>query len=89
MQERIVATLPRPGNGPRGFTSSRPGHPAHPARCGIAEAWVTDVQERVVRVFRDPSASGYRTSFTASGGESVTALALPAVVVPVAELFPA
>jgi len=59
------------------------------ARSGIPEAWVIDVQERVVRVFRDPSASGYRTSFTVSGGESVAALALPAIVVPVAALFPA
>ncbi len=59
------------------------------ARCGIAEAWVIDVRERVVRVFRDPSASGYRTSFTVQGDESVTALALPAIAVSVAALFPA
>ena len=59
------------------------------SRCGIAEAWVIDVQERVVHVFRDPSPSGYRTSFTLKGDEKVTALALPAIVVPVAELFPA
>ena len=59
------------------------------ARCGIAEAWVIDVQERVVRVFRDPSPSGYRTSFTVQGDESVTALALPAIVVPLAALYPA
>jgi len=32
---------------------------------------------------------GYRTSFTVSGGESVAALALPVIVVPVAGLFPA
>ncbi len=61
------------------------------ARGGIAEVWVVDVQEqeRAVRVFRDPSASGYRTSFTVSGGESVTALALPAAVVALPALFPA
>ncbi len=59
------------------------------AGCGIAEAWVVDVQERAVRVFRDPSPSGYRTSFTVSGGESVTALALPALVVALPVLFPA
>ena len=59
------------------------------ARCGIAEAWVIDVQERVVRVFRDPSPSGYRTSFTVQGDESVTALALPAIVVPLAALYTA
>ena len=59
------------------------------ARCGIAETWVIDVQERVVRVFRDPSASGYRTSFTVSGDESVAVLALPAAVVSLAAAFPA
>ncbi len=59
------------------------------AGCGIAEAWVVDVQERAVRVFRDPSPSGYRTSFTLSGGESVTALVLPAVVAALPALFPA
>lgn len=59
------------------------------ARGGIPEAWVIDVQERVVRVFRDPSPSGYRTSFTLKDDESVKALALPAIVMPVAALFPA
>jgi Uma2 family endonuclease len=59
------------------------------ARCGIAEAWVIDLNERAVRVFRDPRPSGYRASFTLQGDGSVTALALPAIVVPVATLFPA
>ena len=59
------------------------------ARCGIAEAWVVDLQARALRVFRDPGASGYRTSLTVPGGESVSALALPAVVVAVSALFPA
>lgn len=58
------------------------------ARGGIAETWVVDLQERAVRVFRDPSASGYRASFTVSGGGSVAPLALPAVDVAFSELFP-
>lgn len=58
------------------------------AQCGIAEAWVIDVQERVVRVFRDPSTSGYRTSFAASGSESIAVIALPAIVVSLTALFP-
>ena len=58
------------------------------ARSGIPEAWVVDLQERAVRVFRDPGASGYRTSFAVSGDERVGSLALPAVVIPVAALFP-
>ena len=49
-------------------------------RSGIPEAWVVDLQERALRVFRDPSASGYLTSFTVTGDRSVSALLLPAVV---------
>ncbi|MBI2754429.1 MAG: Uma2 family endonuclease [Betaproteobacteria bacterium] len=58
------------------------------ARSGIAEAWVLDVQERALRVFRDPAPGGYRTSFTRSGAESVSALALPAIAFAIAALFP-
>ena len=58
------------------------------ARFGIAEAWVVDLQEQAVRVFRDPSENGYHTSFTATASESVSALALPGVVIALPELFP-
>ena len=58
------------------------------AAAGIPEAWVVDLQGRALCVFRDPSPSGYRTSFTVQGDESVTALALSVIVVPVAVLFP-
>jgi Uma2 family endonuclease len=58
------------------------------ARFGIPEAWVLDVQGRVMRVFRDPSADGYRTSFTVSEGETVSVQALPGVVIALSELFP-
>jgi len=58
------------------------------ARFGVPEVWVVDLQERSVRVFRDPSASGYRTSFTAVGEESVAVAALPDVVIALPALFP-
>lgn len=58
------------------------------ARAGISEAWVLDVQQRSLRVFRDPGPSGYSGTFTYSAGESVSALALPALTVAVAALFP-
>lgn len=58
------------------------------ARAGVTETWVVDLQERMLRIFRDPSASGYRTSFAASAGESVGALALPEIVIEVAAVFP-
>jgi len=57
------------------------------ARSGVPEAWVVDLQERVLRVFRDPSASGYRTSFTAAGDGSVSVLLLPAIAVALPALF--
>jgi Uma2 family endonuclease len=58
------------------------------ARAGIPEAWVIDLQDRAVRVFHDPSPSGYRTSFTVSGEESIVAGALPEVIIAVSTLFP-
>jgi len=58
------------------------------ARAGVVEAWVVDLQERVVRVFRDPSASGYRTSFAVTGAAKVSASALPRVEIAVATLLP-
>jgi Uma2 family endonuclease len=58
------------------------------ARFGVREAWVVDLEERAIRVFRDPSASGYRMSFTVSGRESLSALALPEVVLDLSALFP-
>lgn len=59
------------------------------ARAGLVEAWVVDLQQRAVRVFRDPGASGYLTSFTASGNESIGSVALPAVVLGLPDIFPA
>jgi Uma2 family endonuclease len=58
------------------------------ARFGVPEVWVIDLQERAVRVFRDPSASGYRTSFTTAGEESVAAAMLPGLVLALPALFP-
>jgi len=58
------------------------------ARCGIAEAWVVDVNARIVHVFRDPVEAGYRTSLVAGVGERVACAAVPEVAVEVGELFP-
>ncbi len=59
------------------------------ARCGIGEVWVVDVNERVVHVFREPAANGYRTSFVASGEQVVANTLLPELAVEVRALFPA
>lgn len=58
------------------------------ARCAIPEVWVVDVNERAIRVHRDPSANGYRTAFTATAGRRVTSSVLPEVWGAVEELFP-
>jgi hypothetical protein len=48
-----------------------------------------DINERAIRVFRDPAEGGYRSAFVAQAGERVACAALPEVAVEVAELFPA
>ena len=58
------------------------------ARFGLPEAWVLDLQDSVMRVFRDPDPSGYRTNFAVPSGESVSVLALPEVGIALSELFP-
>jgi Uma2 family endonuclease len=58
------------------------------ARCGVAEAWVVDVNERVIHVFRDPDASVYGTTFVAQSGDRIACLASTHAWLEVAEIFP-
>jgi len=58
------------------------------ARHGVIELWVVDVNERAVRVFREPSASGFRSSFTLMGEQRLVCAQLPQVAFAVAEIFP-
>ena len=57
------------------------------ARCGIAEVWVVDVNERVIHVFREPSSTGYGTSLTIRPGQRAACVAVPEAVIEVGELF--
>jgi Uma2 family endonuclease len=57
------------------------------ARSGIPEAWVVDLPERVVRVFRDPGAGGYRTSLTVTGDSSINLPSLPTLSVALPDFF--
>lgn len=57
------------------------------ARCGVAEAWVVDVNGRAVHVFREPGATGYANSFAVEPGRKIASMALPEVFIEVAELF--
>ena len=58
------------------------------ARSGILEVWVLELPKRAVRVYRDPLADGYKSAFTATGDEIVSAAALPEVRLAVRDLFP-
>ncbi len=57
------------------------------ARCGIPEVWVVDVNDSVIRVFRDPAGGGYRTSFVAGPGDRVACGLMPEVFVESGEIF--
>lgn len=59
------------------------------ARCGVPEAWIVDIQERSVHVFRNPAETGFRTAFVAREGARVECAALPEAAIEVDELFPA
>lgn len=56
------------------------------AQAGIADYWVVDLVNRVVHVFRQPSAAGYAVHEQISAGE-VSPLAFPEVKLALAELF--
>ena len=58
------------------------------ARAGIGEAWVVDIAEAVVHVFRGPDANGYRSTFKVAGAERLEVDAMPGVGITVSELFP-
>ena len=58
------------------------------ARCGIAEAWVVDVNERVIHFLRKPTPDGYAGASRARTGERIACAVLPAIRLDVAEVFP-
>ena len=53
------------------------------ARAGVPELWVVDIPHRQVHVLINPSPEGYRTRATAGEDESVTALLIPGLTMPV------
>jgi Uma2 family endonuclease len=59
------------------------------ARAGIAEAWLMDVERRLLHVLGTPDPSlGYRTQTTAPPGRQVAVSALPDLMLDVGRLFP-
>ena len=59
------------------------------ARCGIAEVWVVNVNERAIHVFRQPGADSYGTNLVLKPGQSVACVAVPEASLEVGELFSA
>jgi Uma2 family endonuclease len=47
------------------------------ARTGIPEVWLVDLSKATIRVYRDPSPTGYRTARTYRRGERLAPLAFP------------
>ncbi len=57
------------------------------ARARIPEAWIVDLQQEIVDVFRDASVEGYRTRRTWRRGERLSPEAFPNLIVALDELL--
>ncbi|MBI2969404.1 MAG: Uma2 family endonuclease [Gammaproteobacteria bacterium] len=58
------------------------------ARHGIVEAWLVDLENRHLEVFRDPQAEGYRDIRPVPALDRLWLLALPGIELNLADLFP-
>lgn len=59
------------------------------ARAGIPEAWLINLVNDVIWVFREPGADGYRVIQTARRGETIAPQTFPDWAIPVDDLLPA
>lgn len=57
------------------------------ARSGVRECWVVDVTRRSIEVLRAPHEGRFIERLTATVGDTVSPLALPGLVIPVASVF--
>ncbi len=57
------------------------------ANAGVPEAWIVNLIDRWIEVYRDPSPAGYTTLLKILPGKSTAPLAFPDVVVSVDELL--
>ena len=57
------------------------------AEDNIAEAWIVDVNAELVEVYRQPSATGYRSLQTLTRGQSIQLLAFPEVSIAIDEIL--
>ncbi len=58
------------------------------AQAGLADYWVLDVQNRQLRVFRDPSASGYEQQLILAESQRIAPLAFADLELAIAALLP-
>ncbi len=57
------------------------------AEDNIAEAWIVDVNAELVEVYREPSATGYRSLQTFTRGQSLQLLAFPELSIAINEIL--
>ncbi|HEX3127775.1 MAG TPA: Uma2 family endonuclease [Thermoanaerobaculia bacterium] len=58
------------------------------ARSGIPEAWILNLRERTLEVYREPSEGLYRSRVSLVDEDTISPLARPDAVIPVSELMP-
>jgi Uma2 family endonuclease len=58
------------------------------ARSSIAEYWVIDIKNRQVRIFRDPTPTGYSSQLILTETHSVSPLAFPEISFAIASILP-
>jgi Uma2 family endonuclease len=58
------------------------------ARSNIAEYWVIDIKNRQVRIFRDPTPTGYGSQLILTETHSVSPLAFPEIVLSIDSILP-
>jgi Uma2 family endonuclease len=58
------------------------------ARSNIPEYWVVDIKNRQVRIFRDPTPTGYGSQLILTETHSVSPLAFPEIVLSIASILP-
>ncbi|WP_309735983.1 Uma2 family endonuclease [Chamaesiphon sp. OTE_75_metabat_556] len=58
------------------------------ARSNIAEYWVVDIKNRQVRIFRDPTPTGYGSQLILTETHSVSPLAFPEITLSINSILP-
>ncbi|MCH8923112.1 MAG: Uma2 family endonuclease [Planctomycetes bacterium] len=57
------------------------------AETGVADYWVVALEQRAIRVFRQPTAEGYQSKLVMHGDEELRPLAFADVVLKPAQIF--